>query len=273
MRIPDNNREGKYDRKLKEVTHGKIRRIGELKWGEKIEFCCNTCGQHFFRAPSSYYSYERIKYPCPACRKKEMSERLLKKMEKKAEMLDVTLIDTKKDPEITVGNWNIKYRCNKCGKEHTSNAVNFVHKGKLGCRCRVTEYYGKIHNAPTQEEFRKKIEGIFDGTLKVLGEYINVRHKIQVRCVVCGREWEAWPHLLLKGHGCASCAQRKRQDRANISASFDRKLAEKYKGEITRTSEYTGAHNMVKLHCNKCGKDFTIVAANILKSARHNGHC
>lgn len=42
--------------------------------------------------------------------------------------------------------------------------------------------------------------------IKVLGEYINARTKIEVQCLMDNHIWYATPDNLLRGYGCPKCA-------------------------------------------------------------------
>lgn len=53
-------------------------------------------------------------------------------------------------------------------------------------------------------EFKKKIESIHGGKL-IVGPVTDMRHKVDARCSICGKNWRPWPKVLLEGHGCPIC--------------------------------------------------------------------
>ena len=87
----------------------------------------------------------------------------------------------------------IKARCKTCGLEWEVLPYNLLRKS--GCP-KCSERMKK-----TTEQFIKEIKEI-NSDIKVLGEYINNRTKIKVRCKTCGHIWEATPDSLLQGCSC-----------------------------------------------------------------------
>ena len=58
----------------------------------------------------------------------------------------------------------------------------------------------------TTESFRDEILQI-NPLVEVIGDYVNVKTRLQCRCVACGNEWETSPASLLGGSGCPACSQ------------------------------------------------------------------
>lgn len=88
-------------------------------------------------------------------------------------------------------------KCANCGNEWNPLASSVLAgHGCLncsGCRKKTTETF--------IEELKEKNPSII-----VLGEYVNNKTQIKVRCKECGREWKAIPKNLLNGHGCRNCS-------------------------------------------------------------------
>ena len=58
------------------------------------------------------------------------------------------------------------------------------------------------------EAFKDELK-LIDNTIEVSGEYKNGKEKVNCKCKICGREWEAAPSNLLAGKGCPKCVASK----------------------------------------------------------------
>lgn len=56
----------------------------------------------------------------------------------------------------------------------------------------------------TTEEFRAELE-VNSPSIELLGEYINNRTKVKVRCKVCKNVYESAPTSLRRSGGCKFC--------------------------------------------------------------------
>lgn len=92
-------------------------------------------------------------------------------------------------------------RCKTCNHEWKAKP-NHLKNGK-GCpKCG-----GKMKL--THEEQIAAISKI-NPDIEVLGETVNNSTKVRCRCKICDHEWEATPHNLKAGYGCARCAGNRR---------------------------------------------------------------
>ena len=61
----------------------------------------------------------------------------------------------------------------------------------------------------THDEFIKKIslknQHFVDGTIEVIGEYINRRTKVQCKCIIHDVVWDEFPEKLYKNCSCPQC--------------------------------------------------------------------
>ena len=110
--------------------------------------------------------------------------------------------------EYTKGSAYIDVRCKRCGNRWSSKGYNLL-QGK-GC-----PHCGAIRGAKknqgqtgvkTLEQFSSELSETLPD-IEVLGNYVNVHTKIEVRCRVCGHTWSAVPGALLRGHGCPRCVR------------------------------------------------------------------
>ena len=65
-------------------------------------------------------------------------------------------------------------------------------------------YYGDCELVTFSDMF-----DLIDNTIEVSGEYKNGKEKVNCKCKICGREWEAAPSNLLAGKGCPKCVASK----------------------------------------------------------------
>lgn len=59
----------------------------------------------------------------------------------------------------------------------------------------------------TQEIFEQRVKELFNGKIKILGNYINAKTKIECHCEVCGHNWNPQAYHLLEKHGCPNCVK------------------------------------------------------------------
>lgn len=104
-------------------------------------------------------------------------------------------------------------RCKTCNHEWKAKP-NHLKNGK-GCpKCG-----GKMKL--THEEQIAAISKI-NPDIEVLGETVNNSTKVRCRCKICDHEWEATPHNLKAGYGCARCAGNRRLTHEEQVAAISR---------------------------------------------------
>lgn len=91
--------------------------------------------------------------------------------------------------------------------------------------------------------------------IEILGEYVNTKEKVRVKCKICGYEWASAPGNLLEGHGCNEC---KRLSMFTTDEGYYKK-AEKANPGIKFLSEYKGFKNPIKARLS-CGHETTLIA-------------
>ena len=154
-------------------------------------------------------------------------------------------------------NVKVKVQCEKCSHIWESRPSNLLHG--FGC----PSCAGTIKK--THEQFVAEIDNIFHGEYKIIGKYENNRTKIKMLHVVCGKEFEAPPTTLLKGHGCPHC-----NGGARIShEDFIKKLNRKYPDKFEILSLFETGKTTIQVKGKKCGHVFNIRAADLL----NKGNC
>lgn len=110
--------------------------------------------------------------------------------------------------------------------------------------------------------FQEKIDLKFgENRYSVIGEYINNKTNVLIKCLECGYEWETRPdNFLHTKHGCPKCAVRISHDKFKLTTSDIIKRGKELYGD-RYSYEKTDALNKdnkgrVCFTCNICGKDF-----------------
>lgn len=89
----------------------------------------------------------------------------------------------------------ITVKNNKCGHIYTANASNILNGS--GCP--------KCHGFKTTDEFAKEVMKIHGEEYEVIGEYINNRTTVKMIHKNCGKEFNAYPKIILNRKCCPVC--------------------------------------------------------------------
>lgn len=95
----------------------------------------------------------------------------------------------------------ISVKCKTCGYEWKSRPYH-LKEGK-GCKKCDFRKKSKMYSKG-MEAFKNELK-LIDDTIEISGEYKNGREKVNCKCKICGREWQAAPSNLLAGKGCPKC--------------------------------------------------------------------
>lgn len=115
------------------------------------------------------------------------------------------------NPNITIledyinSNTPIKVKCKTCEYEWKARPYH-LKQGK-GCKKCDFQKKSKMYSKG-MEAFKDELK-LIDNTIEVSGEYKNGKEKVNCKCKICGREWEAAPSNLLAGKGCPKCVASK----------------------------------------------------------------
>lgn len=119
--------------------------------------------------------------------------------------------------------------------------------------------YGRNTTKLTDEEYKKRIDEIYDGNIVPLGTYINQRTKFPHMCIKHNNEFLGYPAGLKSGHtGCEYCAGENRGlGHMDTIESIKEKIYEKYGNEYElMDTEYFGhEHKMNFIHHLKDGRN------------------
>lgn len=102
-----------------------------------------------------------------------------------------------------------------------------------------------------EKEFLEEIKEV-SPNIKIIGEYVNCKTHIEIKCKVCGWEWEMTPSNLLRGYGCPRCAKQLK-DKTTEYFKWELKKINK---NIEIIGEYIGAKTSIELKCKICGNEW-----------------
>ena len=158
-------------------------------------------------------------------------------------------------------NTNTKIKC-KClihNFEFESYPVNLLHGH--GCSKCGHEKHAKTRSK-SQEQFFKEVAEI-NPDVEIVGEYINAKTKVKVRCKIDGYEWDADPRKLLRGVKCGVCANRIIKAGINDVATTRADLVEYFKNKEEATKYAAGSDKVVNVICPICGYEDKIRIGNL----------
>lgn len=107
----------------------------------------------------------------------------------------------------------------------------------------------------TFEDFKNKVNQIHGNRIDVDEfNYINSITKGKCKCTVCGNVWYTRPDVLLKGHGCRKCFDKRNSENRLISKEYiQEEIYNNCKTKITIISDYIDTKHKAKVMCENCG--------------------
>ena len=131
--------------------------------------------------------------------------------------------------------------CRKCGNEKQSKAQTKSH-----------------------DTFVKDLYNI-NPNIEVVGQYVNMDTKVQVRCVIDGYVWDADPRKLYKGVQCAVCSNRKVIHGINDVNTTRHDLVQYFKNKDEATRYTSGSEKIIDVVCPECGYEDRVRIGNLAK--------
>lgn len=107
----------------------------------------------------------------------------------------------------------------------------------------------------THEEFMVDFLQNGNQNIIIVGEYINDKTKILVKCKIDGYEWYAYPSNLLRGKGCPVCVGKIVVPEINSVSVLRPDLVKYFKNKNEAFNITVKSNRKIDLICPDCGKD------------------
>lgn len=183
---------GEFEARLQKKNPS-IELLGEFQTASShIQVKCKECGHIWNPIATSLLAGRG----CPICAIKRRGEQNRRTHE--AFIHDIKTIN----PQVEIlSKYNgaektVHAKCKVCGYEWQPIAQVLLSGG--GC----PNCAGNLQK--THEQFVEEVKQ-YNPNIEVIGKYINAKTKIALKCLICGREWNALAGNIRKGQGCPSC--------------------------------------------------------------------
>ena len=162
-------------------------------------------------------------------------------------------------------NTKVTVRCKNC------NSVYDVFPKSL-IRNSISNYCKKCKASKlrkTNSEYKESFLNVQPKHIKVIGEYINSKTKIECKCDIHNYVFKSSPNNLLAGHnGCKYCEKENSSIIQTMSDDeFKNKIYKKYNNLIV-LGKYMGMHTKIKLKCKDCGYEWNALPTNYIHKTR-----
>jgi very-short-patch-repair endonuclease len=222
----------------------------------KIECKCKICKYNWCAVPSSLLNGKG----CPKCAIESRKAKRRKPHEQFVK--EINILNSKIKILNTYINCTTKVdcKCLICGHIWSALPSN-LSKGQ-GCPvCGII----KAHKAITKHhnDFVCELSKI-NPNIKLLGQYINNKTKVECVCLQCNHKWFVTPHNLLRGQGCPECAKERIANALRLThEQFVDKLF-KVNPNIKVLNKYYNHTIKIDCECLKCGHKWKATPNNLL---------
>ena len=162
--------------------------------------------------------------------------------------------------EYTNVNEKTSFKCLLHDCEFEAYPINMLH-GHTGCKQCGTEKYIKARSK-SQEQFVKDVEKV-NPNIEVIGQYVNAKTKVLVRCKIDGYTWNADPRKIMRGSQCSVCLNRIVITGINDVATTRPDLIQYFKHKEEAYVYASGSEKYIDVVCPKCGYEDNIRVANL----------
>ena len=159
---------------------------------------------------------------------------------------------------------NLKHKCLKCGYIWNPTPNRLLQKTNRGCpKCSKKERNKEA--TKTTEQYRNELVQL-QKSFTCIGEYLGANIKTLHKCIVCGYEFMATPHVILRSGVCENCSKEINSTLKHIELLKERRpdmeVLEDYKGK-----------NVKILHRHCCGHEYKISPAHVLQTSGGCEYC
>ena len=225
-------------------------------YSNPIDFECTTCGYKWHTA----HARSGIYHNCKKCSDKIRMVKVANAQKSRAKTEEQFRKElAEKQPNLIPNdkyiNSGTKYHC--ICKIHNVDVYKTPDKylrRNQGCnlcaieRCKTAIRY-------TDESYSELLEH-YNPTLEKLSEFKGVKKRINLRCKICGYEWNPIAETTIgENHfGCPKCAGNAIKTPEEFREEL--KISHPY---LILKSDYIRSNIPVKVHCTRCGSDYEII--------------
>ena len=218
----------------------------------RISAKCTVCGYEWSTTPAMLLKGSGC-ISCAGLKKKTTAE-FVEQLAKISPSIEV-------QGEYINTSSKIKVRNKQCGHSWYATPNSLLR----GSNCPECAGNTKKTQAQFVEELRTA-----NPHISVVGEYIDAKTKIAVRCTSCGKELFMTPNALLNGHGCTDCNHArgiaKRQGKTHLKTTEE--VVQQLliiNPEIEVLGEYTRSKEPMQVRCKVCGHEWSPQAGSLLR--------
>lgn len=158
--------------------------------------------------------------------------------------------------EYVGANKKILHKCKVCENEWNAFPTNIL-QGH-GCSSCAN------NTLLTNEEFNKKAESLKNSNIKIIGQYVNSKTKIDCLCLICGNIWGMKSSDIFRGSGCRLCYKNNsNKDKQKTHIQYISEILEKQLN-VEPLETYNGASKKILHRCTICKNEWYIKPAHIL---------
>ena len=247
---------------IKEIhnkTNGEYSVLSEYKnTRTKVLMKHNACG-HEWQVLVDAFLYGGSR--CPTCSKKRAGELISERLRKTHEEFVQEVYELVENEYAVLGQYKLtktklKMRHNVCGNEWQVVPHNFLVNGNRCPKCSLEK------RTITKQEFLTRIQSAHGEEYSLIGEYVNMSTKLQMRHNKCGYEWLVYPYSLSTGTGCPKCAEKYKI----TTEIFSRKVNELTESEAELISEFIDYNTKVEIKYKTCGHTRLVSAASFYET-------
>lgn len=234
----------------------------------KVNIVHNKCGyKDWWVRPQSFLDGDR----CPKCSKSTPKTTEQFKQEVKDKFGDeYTVLGEYKDRKTP-----IKIRHDICGHTWNPTPGNLL-GDKSHCKYCSRKKLREAR-ALTPEQVLSRVTQQFNGTIIIdnIQDYKNNRTYLAYHCTVCGKYHVATSYNLMDGHGCPTCAAKRRNDGTRLTIDeLKKRIKEKSNGTYEYVSgKYENNTSPIRLKHLECGHTFVTNWLRFSQGAATCEHC
>ena len=193
--------EEQFQQRLKENYKNKIETLTpHINSKSKIKVRCNDCGYEWQTTSQSLLRGQGCKL-CHTLSQRKGKDKFLEEFTKNYNTKYELLSD------YVNANTKVKVKCNLCDNIWFSKPYHLSHT-KCGCPiCANKERV--LKTTKSQEKFIDDVYHKYNDRYTVVGQYMNAKTKLEIRCNNCNNIWKIVPYSLLQNTGCPICNQSK----------------------------------------------------------------